>query len=33
VLSEPAPATMLLMAGALQVAGFALIRRLGSSWE
>jgi tight adherence protein B len=33
VLSEPAAATMLLLAGALQVAGFALIRRLGSSWE
>ena len=29
VLSQPAPATMLIAAGALQLAGFALIRRLG----
>jgi tight adherence protein B len=33
VISDPAAATMLALAGALQLAGFALIRRLGRGWE
>ena len=33
VLGDPAATMMLAAAGALQLAGFALIRRLGGGWE
>ena len=33
VLSDPGATAMLLLAGALQFAGFVVIRRLGRSWE
>jgi tight adherence protein B len=33
VLSDPGATAMLVLAGGLQLAGFAMIRRLGGGWE